>query len=211
MRRPGKCRWRAGRLATALGIALAVTDEHGGRGGGGGHLATVEGDRLAVLRVDQHEAPATDAAVVAHRHAEREGGGDGGVDRVAAVLQYVHAGRRWRSRCCWRRCRAARSPSSATAIGPMATASNNGHLIGEATAGENRMNHHVVTRLMADTKRPVHGNRAIPLHRDIRHGKLRRDSVPGSKLGNHEKITKETRRRTVHSYLRLFGAFRGSV
>ena len=71
---------------------LAVPQEHvaGGRSRCG--LAAVEADQPAIGEPHEHEAPSADAGVVAVDDAEREAGGDRGIDRIAAAGEGVERG-----------------------------------------------------------------------------------------------------------------------
>ena len=67
-------------------------EKHRGRGGGRRGLAIVDGDVLIVFRqMDHHEAAAADIAGARISDGERKGGGDRGVDRIAAAIQDLDA------------------------------------------------------------------------------------------------------------------------
>ncbi len=77
---------------TLLGRVAGRVDEHVVGGGGGRRFAVVERRHFAAGGAMHDEAAAADIAGVRQHDFERERHGDGGVDRVAALLQDVDAG-----------------------------------------------------------------------------------------------------------------------
>ena len=74
-------------------LARRGVDEHRGRARCGAGLAPVDRrHRVGARVVDDHEATTAGAGDPRHGHAERAGGGDGGVDGVAAALEHVDPG-----------------------------------------------------------------------------------------------------------------------
>jgi hypothetical protein len=85
-----RARHRHRMYAVGRDLADTAIEEPLGAGGGGRAAGAVVGDHLvAALGRDQHEAIAADAGHGGLDHAERGGGGDRGVDRVAAGAQDV--------------------------------------------------------------------------------------------------------------------------
>ena len=88
---PGTVEVRSPLLGEAAGGAVTL-----GGGGERGGAAAVEGDHLvaalAVGAADQHEGVAAEVAVPGLDGGHDGGGGDGGVDRVAAAAQDLDAG-----------------------------------------------------------------------------------------------------------------------
>jgi hypothetical protein len=75
-------------------IPFAVAHKHVVRGGGGRHFTPVNTDVFAIRKMDEQEAAAADAGVVRVHDAERKTDRDGGINRIAAGLERVHAGLR---------------------------------------------------------------------------------------------------------------------
>ncbi len=76
------------------GIGAAMSEEEVAGGGGGGGFAAIEGEEGAVGTADEEEAAAAEAGVGAVDDAEGEGGGDRGVDGVAALAEGIDSGLR---------------------------------------------------------------------------------------------------------------------
>jgi hypothetical protein len=70
-------------------IGFAVANEHIASGCCRGSFAAVNRDDGPVWAADQDEAAAADSGIVRVHYSEREGDGDGSVNGVAAVFEYV--------------------------------------------------------------------------------------------------------------------------
>ena len=73
-----------------LGVLAVCIEEHVFGGRRRGLFAEVEGGDFALSRADNHEPPAADVARRRQSHRQGEPGGDGGVHRVAALLENFH-------------------------------------------------------------------------------------------------------------------------
>ena len=79
--------------AVALPVGVEV---HVARGGQRGALAEIDESGAAVGEADQHEAAAADVARAGMGDGERESHRDRRIDGVAAVLENLQPGLRWR-------------------------------------------------------------------------------------------------------------------
>ena len=76
-------------VVNARRVGTRAVEEHLRRGAGRCLLAEVDGGRLAVGEADHHKAAAADVAGGGVGDGQREPGGDGGVNGVAAVGQHI--------------------------------------------------------------------------------------------------------------------------